>query len=347
VARPAQQVASAAWGAEDVGLDRVQRELRRLGAEVTRSAHGEESEAQIHAHGRASVMNLVIVADEPVAAARAAMAVEMLSERHPSRAIVIVQRRPEAAPRLDATVKCSTADLEAMGHIQFEQVWLELRGPHGDLAGVVDPLLMTDVPSYVWWIDGPPAHVSRGLVELADGVAVDSAAARDAADLRRLARLAGSKLGDLQWARLRPWRAALAQLFNPADRRPCLAEVDEVVLEHEPSPGARLAALLTFGWLATALDWPRRGGPRRRVLPTGGAWPGFRRLALRSRAACTAEVALDETGCLRVSYRASGRTVAQALPLGDPAPEDLLIDALTAGLPDLPYLSALERALGR
>jgi glucose-6-phosphate dehydrogenase assembly protein OpcA len=64
---------------------------------------------------------------------------------------------------------------------------------------------------------------------------------------------------DLNWARLTPWRALTAGLFDSREWRPYLDQIDAVYVElnnAEPTlPANPIAAFLALGWLASRLGW--------------------------------------------------------------------------------------------
>ncbi len=64
---------------------------------------------------------------------------------------------------------------------------------------------------------------------------------------------------DLNWARLTPWRALTASLFDSREWRPYLDQIDTVSIEANNSgasiPANPIAAFLALGWLASRLGW--------------------------------------------------------------------------------------------
>ena len=123
---------------------------------------------------------------------------------------------------------------------------------------------------------GTPPFDKRELLEalrICDGLVVDSAqferpyhTFRGLSELLKVAhRRMG--LGDMQWARLKPWRESIAQFFTPRDRRAFLSGISEVGVDYEgEGRGNRIAASLMTGWMASALGWTLK----RAAAGTGG-----------------------------------------------------------------------------
>ena len=141
----------------------------------------------------------------------------------------------------------------------------QVRGqPAGHIASLVDPLLVPDVPTYLWWTGTPPLtqQALRDALDATDALIVDSAQFENAVqsflELAALAERLGGRLGfiDLLWVRLRPWRETLAQFFAPQSRREMLEGLERVAIESigEGTAG-RVGGLLLAGWLLGALDW--------------------------------------------------------------------------------------------
>jgi glucose-6-phosphate dehydrogenase assembly protein OpcA len=82
---------------------------------------------------------------------------ETVVERHPCRAIVIAAERGAAEARLDAYVS-TRCQLSARGskRICGEQITIEAAGSAVETASTaVAPLLVPDVPVFLWWKDIP------------------------------------------------------------------------------------------------------------------------------------------------------------------------------------------------
>ncbi|HEX2104396.1 MAG TPA: glucose-6-phosphate dehydrogenase assembly protein OpcA, partial [Solirubrobacteraceae bacterium] len=131
------------------------------------------------------------------------------------------------------------------------------------LDTVVDPLVVTDLPTVVWAPHGHPEAV-EALLSLAQVVLLDSV---DEPDMREALRRVQTLLDDvyvvdLAWLRSTPWRERVAATFDTPHLRPDLQTISAVTIRHHPESG--VVGLLLIGWLASRLDW------RLSPLVTGG-----------------------------------------------------------------------------
>ena len=129
------------------------------------------------------------------------------------------------------------------------------------LPGAVLPLLVTDVPSFVYWSKGNPfrSPILKDLEPAIDRLIVDSFtfAAPDL-DLADVAAAIDNPrfqaiVSDLSWARLAAWRYQTAQIFDPANMRPYLKRVRRARLRYYA--GTPILAWIFGGWLASRLGW--------------------------------------------------------------------------------------------
>src|SRR5260370_30813059 len=125
--------------------------------------------------------------------------------------------------------------------MQCELITLRVHGAAGDLlSGLIDPLLQSGVPNYLWWV-GTPAFGKKELddtLKICDALLVDSARFdapyRSFLDLTKLATHSHQRLGgsDPAWARLEPSRRNAAQFFSPADRQPFLKGITDIEVDY-------------------------------------------------------------------------------------------------------------------
>jgi glucose-6-phosphate dehydrogenase assembly protein OpcA len=225
---------------------------------------------------RACALNLVVYAETKEERSEIDELLEGVVERHPSRAIILQADRNATEPRLEAFVstRCQLASRGAR-KICGEQVTIEAGGPIIDtLSTAVSPLLVPDVPVFLWWKDIPHYEdkLFNRLAQLADRVVIDSAAFDNPHDdlihtTRIIERGAGSlRLSDLNWGRLTAWRALVASFWDVADYRPSLDRIEKIVIEYDPPDRAprELApkALLGLGWLGSRLGWTIESGSK-------------------------------------------------------------------------------------
>ncbi len=203
---------------------------------------------------RSLTMNLVVVGDAAREVELRSM-LEALAARLPCRAFLAVVH-PDAGP-IAADVH-GAARVSASGRTRdlvLEQI--ELRVPQSAFAtlpGVVRPLLVNDIPTHCYWATAWPRdpRTFDGVAGIADHTILDSmrfllpASELDAVEQRRRA---GRHLTDLTWLRLRPWRRALAEVFERAPFQP--HAVTTLTIRHGE---AGMAAVSLLGrWLEQRL----------------------------------------------------------------------------------------------
>lgn len=247
------------------GIDaaKLERELNAMWAEMS-APEGENGAAGVV---RACVLNLVVYAEGAAERAEVDDLLSEIVERHPCRAIVLAAERGEAEPRLEAFVS-TRCQLSSRGskRICGEQITIEAAGAAVDTASsAVAPLLVPDVPVFLWWKDIPhyDDKLFTRLAGMADRVVIDSASFdRPHEDLRRLAVLLEGgrmRLSDLNWGRLTSWRALVAGFWDVSDYRDSLARIEKIVIEYDPPDRSHEEiapkALLALGWLASRLGW--------------------------------------------------------------------------------------------
>ncbi len=257
--------ASTAQVALGKGIDaaKLERELNAMWAGMS-APEGERGSAGVV---RACVLNLVVYAEGPEGRAEVDDLLAEVVEHHPCRAIVLSAERGAVEPRLDAFVS-TRCQLSSRGskRICGEQITIEAAGPAVETASsAVAPLLVPDVPVFLWWKDIPhyDDKLFTRLAGMADRVVIDSASFdRPHEDLRRLAALLEGgrmRLSDLNWGRLTSWRELVAGFWDVAEYRASLAAVEKIVIEYDPPDHAHQEiapkALLALGWLASSLGW--------------------------------------------------------------------------------------------
>ncbi len=122
------------------------------------------------------------------------------------------------------------------------------------LDTIVDPLVVTDLPTLVWSPHGYPEAV-EALLGIAQVTLLDSVDEPDISDALERARMLLDRVYvvDLAWLRSTPWRERVAATFDPPHLRPELRTLSSVSVRHQPD--STVAALLLVGWLASRLDW--------------------------------------------------------------------------------------------
>ncbi len=285
------------WTARATSVAGIERELAKIWSAAARESHdahlsGREAAiargdphlagrldepGDVSVRMRTSVLTLVVVAERPETAERALDAVNELSSRHPSRALVIAPGDPDGPAWMDASIyaQCRISE-RSRAETCTEQILLKTGGEmDAHLAELVQPLLIHDLPVVLWWPDDPPVgrHRFVSLLRTCDRLLVDSGAFTGDG----LARLVGLAdvcaegtpvVHDIGWMRLTLWRELLAELFDHPLLTPELSTARTLRLDVlRPGAELRLAKpALYAGWLASVLGWrvtaplaPQRG----------------------------------------------------------------------------------------
>jgi glucose-6-phosphate dehydrogenase assembly protein OpcA len=258
-----QQIDEAVWGARADGVAALERELARMRRSV--GAHAKEQAVPV---ARASVLNLVVFATRDAHARRAAATIDQLATRHPSRAIVLLadRQREGIAPGLE--MHCHLSHPGGLQQVSYEQILIRARGDADQrLASAVIPLLLPDLPVFLWWTETPPVEAPYfgQLLGLADRLIVDSGdfarPDRTLARLHAVARAGHGRYGltDFNWTRITAWRELVSQFFDVPAWRPFLDGVTGIRIGFAVDADGReihpSQALLFIGWLASRLGW--------------------------------------------------------------------------------------------
>jgi glucose-6-phosphate dehydrogenase assembly protein OpcA len=233
------------WREQDTTPSRIESAVRDL---------LKERHAADDSYAPARVLNLVTVVDKDWRG-EIENRLERVGRYHPSRTIICSVE--EGRTTLDAWAAMTeegdpTPGVFAVLHEQVEVTVGPEHVPYLDT--IVDPLLVTDLPTVVW---APHGHheAMDSLLHLAQVVLIDSVQEPDAASaLERADQLAREAyVVDLAWLRSTPWRERVCSAFDPPRARAALREFSAVTVRHHPS--SSVAALLFVGWLASRLGW--------------------------------------------------------------------------------------------
>ncbi len=313
------------WSAANVSMTAVLEALDNLRKQF---AVAEAQDAE-HPHPRSCVMTLVAVTSSEAEERRAQRAARAIGKLHPAQLVLIRDQPDMRSGRIDGAIITDIHRPGAMRPIQCELVLLHVKGAAGEhLTSLVDPLLQSGVPTYLWWVGTPPF----GKPELTDALRICDALVIDSArfdapyhsllELSRLGANAHHRLGvaDMQWARLEPWRETVAQFFAPVDRRVLMSGITEVGIDYVgEGRGNRVAAALLIGWFASALGWKLQkaaGGGGGTVAAHFSA-DGWRPVQVAFRSMPKAQLAQGEVSAIRIAGAAGGRTF-QLTVLRDP-----------------------------
>jgi glucose-6-phosphate dehydrogenase assembly protein OpcA len=261
-----------------VNVEAIERELTALWQQAS----------QDEEHGgvtRASMFNLLVYVSSRTEAGKLDEMLTDITAARPCRAILIVAdgETPEEMLTAQVTSRCTLPSASSK-QVCCEQVTITAGGAQVDeVPSAIAPLLLSDLPVYLWWHAVPrlaDKSMFRRLVDLSDRVVIDSAHFHDPeADLARMAAVLTetprwTALSDLNWARLTAWRALLAGFYDIAEYRPLLNQLKRVTIRYAPpatdSAVIPARALLLGGWLASRLGWSVQPGTANRTTASAG-----------------------------------------------------------------------------
>ncbi len=235
----------AVWGAQDTSPTAIEAALRAL---VT------QARSQSESYVPARSLNLVCIVSRDYSG-EVANRLRGVGRFAASRTVVC-----SVSPRrttLDATATIAVPAQTTVGvHAPMrETVVLEMGTQHlRHLETIVDPLVVTDVPTVLWSPHDHPEAIDA-LLGLAQVVLVDSGDEPEPGDAVARSRelMDRSYVVDLAWLRSTPWRERVAATFDPPRLRGDLRLISSVVVRHHPD--SAIAGLLFVGWLASRLGW--------------------------------------------------------------------------------------------
>jgi glucose-6-phosphate dehydrogenase assembly protein OpcA len=238
-------VSDSRWAAQGTTPDAIESALR----EMLKERHAENE-----SFAPARVLNMVCIVDKAWSG-EVANRLRRVGRYHASRTVVLsVDPKRET---LDAVATIASDVQPKAGEFALlrETVIVEVGDKHlPALDTIVDPLVVTDLPTLLWSPHGHPEAIDV-LLPLAQVVLLDSLDEPDLHEALARARDLSRKayVVDLAWLRSTPWRERVAATFDPDLLRPDLKVISAVTVRHNPESAA--AALLLIGWLASRLGW--------------------------------------------------------------------------------------------
>ncbi len=247
----------------DYGLPK-QVELPAIEVELERLVGEAIADSEVHrVFGRA--LTLVVYCEDSEESEEVDRLIGRIITRSSARAIMIRAEPHAPQPELHAYIRAHCVIREDNTEQCAEQIAFHVRDDAlQELPAAVLRLRLRDLPLVVWWRSQPepdnPLFVE--MLQVADQIILDSAVFT--APIKNLGQLVSElrreserlPFGDLNWARLTPWRELVAQFFDVPEHLTYLTQLNEIVLEYSAGEGGNPAqALLLTMWLATMLDW--------------------------------------------------------------------------------------------
>jgi glucose-6-phosphate dehydrogenase assembly protein OpcA len=233
------------WSEQDTSPGHIEAALREL---------LKERYAENDGYAPARVLNLVVIVDRQWRG-EIQNRLDRVGRYHPSRTVICAVQPGRAS--LDARASMTAEGDARPGSfcVAHEQVVIELGPQHlARLDTIVDPLVVTDLPTVVWSPHGHAEGVDA-LRRLAQVVLLDSVDEPDAhRALTRSQELAEwAYVVDLAWLRSTPWRERIAASFDPPRWRGELGHIASITVRHRSD--SSVAGLLLLGWMASRLGW--------------------------------------------------------------------------------------------
>jgi glucose-6-phosphate dehydrogenase assembly protein OpcA len=233
----------------------IEKELRELWKNFSKGSNTEQPIT------RAQVMNLIVFSANKNADAEISQALAYVSTESPGRMIVLFRDQSLPVSEMNAWVNalCHRAS-GGRKQVCCEQIMIRAGGRDPlQWSSAVLPLLVPDLPVFLWWSDSLTSdqELLNTLAESSDRLIVDSMTRGSLSIVQQLMKQHSPWLAisDLNWARLTPWRLALANLYDQPECRPCLENITRMEIECT-SPNRESAQTdLMRAWLAAGLKW--------------------------------------------------------------------------------------------
>ena len=238
-------VSDSVWSAQGTTPGDIEAALRAM----LKERHSENA-----SYVPARTLNLVCVVDKQWSG-EIANRLRHVGRAHAARTIVCAVEPRRNAIDAVATIASDVQPKAGEFALLRETVIVDVGEQHlAHIDTIVDPLVVTDLPTVVW---APHGHTQavEALLSLAQVVLLDSVDEPDMRDAVNRARtlLRDAYVVDLAWLRSTPWRERVAATFDPPHLRPDLRTISAVTVRHHPE--SAVAGVLLMGWLASRLDW--------------------------------------------------------------------------------------------
>jgi glucose-6-phosphate dehydrogenase assembly protein OpcA len=325
----------------EVSVAEIEKKLSELWKQMSQGQQSEQTAVL-----RACVLNLTVYAPGERAEDEVSRIMAEVSTQHPSRITIMLPNRDTESPvEFWVNALCHLAP-GGRKHVCCEQIMLRAgRSGIDQLPGLVRSLQVSDLPAVLWWRGNLESNdpLFSSILDISDRIVLDSATfPTPETSFKDLAQMIQSEMEwisftDLNWARLTPWRSAIAAFFDIPEYRVYLDKIERIEIECErasDSDGIPAQAFLIAGWLASRLKWklkskPLRAGQDRysmelqsekgnisiriHLRQTGKKTPGISRICLYEEDHPTADFAVtrsEEHRLLKTNVELSGKVHA-------------------------------------
>ncbi|MGH7453929.1 MAG: glucose-6-phosphate dehydrogenase assembly protein OpcA [bacterium] len=239
-----------------VEVNSIEKELAALW-----QAAAESKDESIRSVQRACQFNLLIYSPNEGVYERAAGALSEIMHRHPSRVIALIAE-PEAENE-ELAVYISSPPIS--NGSRGEQITIAAKGNAAkNLAGIVLPLRIADMPVALWWLGDLPEEdpLFEQLLAASQRLIFDSAFSLDVGnELSRARALSltwkSGLCGDLNWLRLARCHELMAQFLDSSEAAPMLSHIEKIsfdVVAATEGDAHFAQPFLLLGWLAGRLS---------------------------------------------------------------------------------------------
>lgn len=169
----------------------------------------------------------------------------------------------------ESYLKTSVTDLQpdnGAGSLFCDMIHFEVSGAHRErIPFVIIPNLLADLPVFLLWGEDPTKEdpIARALEALSTRAIFDSECASSLSSFAKaLLAMHDCDIGDLNWARLAPWRALFGQFFNAPEKLQCIVQATELritynTVETKTFCHHQIQATYFSAWIAQKLGWKK------------------------------------------------------------------------------------------
>jgi glucose-6-phosphate dehydrogenase assembly protein OpcA len=227
---------------------------------------------------QACLCNLVIYTEDPADEALISRTIGEYVLMHPCRVIVAISQ-PRKPAELTTTVCTHTFSDGGGKTVTCDQITLNVSGAAiKELASAIQPLLVADLPIYIWWrgIFLTQRMLVEQMLSFADRFIYDGVNWTNlhftVLQVADFISKYDEKVGftNFNWSRLRPWRESVADFFDAGVFEKEIWNISSMRVEYMSLPGSeegyRFRSLLFVAWMAVQLEWePIQGQPGEEV----------------------------------------------------------------------------------
>lgn len=222
---------------------------------------------------QACLSNLLIYTDDMNDQEAISETMSQFVVKHPCRVILILAQPRQPGARIDAELSAHTYTSASGKNAVCEQITLRACGSGvRELASAVQPLLVPDLPVYLWWrglfleqralTEQMLTFVDRFIYDGATWTNLHYTVLQVADFIEKYHSTVG--FTNFNWSRLRPWRENAANFFDVGLYEKEIWDMERVTVEFMAlegrEEGFQYRALLFVAWLAVQLEWePIRG----------------------------------------------------------------------------------------